>query len=95
MDRFLKFGVIIISLFFIFQAFFVENYLPSIIVASAFPLLFLVFLIKIDVFETESYKNITYVFLFGIVVSFFLCIPYILTREALFDNYNTNLLFVF
>ena len=95
MDRFLKFGIIIISLFFIFQAFFVENYLPSLIVASAFPLLFLVFLIKIDVFETESYKNITYVFLFGIVISFFLCIPYILTREALFDNYNTNLFVCF
>ena len=61
MDRFLKFGVIIISLFFIFQAFFIENYLPSLTVASAFPLLFLVFLIKIDVFETENYKNITYV----------------------------------
>ena len=95
MDRFLKFGIIIISLFFIFQAFFVENYLPSLIVASAFPLLFLVFLIKIDVFETESYKNITYVFLFGIVISFFLCIPYILIREALFDNYNTNLFICF
>ena len=95
MDRFLKFGIIIISLFFIFQAFFIENYLPSLIVASAFPLLFLVFLIKIDVFETESYKNITYVFLFGIVISFFLCIPYILIREALFDNYNTNLFICF
>jgi len=88
MNRFLQFGIVIIILFFTSQVFFVESYAPSLIIASVFPLLFLVFLIKIDVFETETFKDIIYVFLLGLVFSFFLCIPYVLIREYFFDNYG-------
>ena len=91
MNKFLKFGVFLLIIFFGVQTFFVENYIPSLLAASVFPLLFLYFLIKIDVFETESFKDIIYVFLFGLVISFFLCIPYVILREVLFDNYATNL----
>ena len=95
MNKFLKFGVFLLIIFFGVQTFFVENYIPSLLAASVFPLLFLYFLIKIDVFETESFKDIIYVFLFGLVISFFLCIPYVIFREVLFDNYATNLFVCF
>ena len=95
MNKFLKFGVFLLIIFFGIQTFFVENYIPSLLAASVFPLLFLYFLIKIDVFETESFKDIIYVFLFGLVISFFLCIPYVIFREVLFDNYATNLFVCF
>ena len=95
MNKFLKFGVFLLIIFFGVQTFFVENYIPSLLAASVFPLLFLYFLIKIDVFETESFKDIIYVFLFGLVISFFLCIPYVVFREVLFDNYATNLFVCF
>ena len=95
MNKFLKFGVFLLIIFFGVQTFFVENYIPSLLAASVFPLLFLYFLIKIDVFETESFKDIIYVFLFGLVISFFLCIPYVIFREVLFDNYTTNLFVCF
>ena len=95
MNKFLKFGVFLLIIFFGVQTFFVENYIPSLLSASVFPLLFLYFLIKIDVFETESFKDIIYVFLFGLVISFFLCIPYVIFREVLFDNYATNLFVCF
>ena len=91
MNKFLKFGVFLLIIFFGVQTFFVENYIPSLLAASVFPLLFLYFLIKIDVFETESFKDIIYVFLFGLVISFFLCIPYVIFREVVGDNYATNL----
>ena len=91
MNKFLKIGVSLIIVFFGVQTFFVENYIPSLLAASVFPLLFLYFLIKIDVFETENFKDIIYVFLLGLVISFFLCIPYVILREFLFDNYATNL----
>jgi len=95
MNKFLKFGIFLLIIFFGVQTFFVENYIPSLLAASVFPLLFLYFLIKIDVFETESFKDIIYVFLFGLVISFFLCIPYVIFREVLFDNYATNLFVCF
>jgi len=95
MNKFLKIGVFLLIIFFGVQTFFVENYIPSLLAASVFPLLFLYFLIKIDVFETESFKDIIYVFLFGLVISFFLCIPYVIFREVLFDNYATNLFVCF
>ena len=90
MNRFLQFGVYILIAFFISQVFFVENYLFSLLISSIFPLLFIVFLIKIDVFETESFKDIIYVFILGLVISFFLCFPYVFIREIFFDNYSTN-----
>ena len=91
MNKFLQFGLYFLIAFFILQSFFIEYYIPSLLIASVFPSLFLVFLIKIDIFETESFKDIIYVFLLGLVVSFFLCFPYVLIRDSLFDNYATNL----
>lgn len=95
MNRFLQFGLYSLIAFFILQSFFVEYYVLAVLIASIFPLLFLVFLIKIDVFETESFKDIIYVFLLGLVISFILCFPYVLIRDSLSDNYATNLFISF
>ena len=49
-----------------------------------FPILFLLFLQRIDVFEREKFKDIFFVFIFGIVISVILCIPYVILRESFF-----------
>ena len=95
MNKFLGFGLFFLIVFFTQQSLFVDYYIPSLLIASVFPLLFLVFLIKIDVFETESFKDIIYVFLLGLIISFFLCFPYVFIRDSLFDNYSTNLFICF
>tara|TARA_B100002052_G_scaffold176089_1_gene160240 strand:- start:20304 stop:21320 length:1017 start_codon:yes stop_codon:yes gene_type:complete len=95
MNRFLQYGLYFLIAFFVLQSFLVEYYIPSLVIASVFPLLFLIFLIKIDVFETESFKDIIYVFLLGLVISFLLTIPYVFIRDRLFDNYQTNLMSCF
>tara|TARA_B100001250_G_scaffold293179_1_gene254824 strand:+ start:261 stop:1259 length:999 start_codon:yes stop_codon:yes gene_type:complete len=49
-----------------------------------FPILFLLFLQRIDVFEREKFKDIFFVFIFGFVISVILCIPYVILRESFF-----------
>ena len=91
MNRFLVFGIVLLIIFFIASAFSIQNYFLSFSIALVFPLLFLVFLIKIDVFERENFKDVIYVFLFSLVISFFLCIPYVFFRDLISNNPVSNL----
>ena len=95
MNRILYIGIIVLILFFTSNFVFVENYIVSFFIALFFPFLFLFFLIKIDVFEKEKFSNVIYVFLFGLVVSFFLCFPYVFLRELFFPNPNSGILISF
>ena len=81
MNRLLLFGFAIILLFFLNNIFLNSDYITVIIAAVMFPILFIFFLQKIDVFERDELKDIFYVFIFGCVASFFLSEIYVLIRD--------------
>ncbi len=84
MNRFIYvvFSLIIISNLFLKSA----DYTIAFISSFIFPILFLFFLQRIDVFEKEKFRDIFFVFMFGVVVSVILCVPYVLVRELLFEE---------
>ena len=86
MNKFLGVSIFFLIIFFVSKSITVENYLLSLLIALVFPLLFLIFLIKVDVFEKENFKDILYVFVFGLATSFFLCIPYVFIRDIITLN---------
>tara|TARA_B100000029_G_C17565222_1_gene954808 strand:+ start:108 stop:1088 length:981 start_codon:yes stop_codon:yes gene_type:complete len=57
------------------------DYITVIFSAFLFPILFILFLQRIDVFEREKLKDILYVFAFGCVVSFILSLIYVPVRN--------------
>lgn len=81
MSRLIYVGLGLIILFFINQISINSDYITVIIAAVMFPILFIFFLQKIDVFERDELKDIFYVFIFGCVASFFLSEIYVLIRD--------------
>lgn len=81
MNRLIYIGLGLIILFFINQISINSDYITVIIAAVIFPILFIFFLQKIDVFERDELKDIFYVFIFGCVASFFLSEIYVLIRD--------------
>ena len=69
MNRLLLFGFAIILLFFLNNIFLNLDYITVIIAAVMFPILFIFFLQKIDVFERDELKDIFYVFIVISVLS--------------------------
>ena len=95
MNKFLGVSIFFLIIFFVSKSITVENYLLSLLIALVFPLLFLIFLIKVDVFEKENFKDILYVFVFGLATSFFLCIPYVFIRDIITLNPLSDLITCF
>lgn len=82
MNRLIYIGLGLIILFFINLISINSDYITAIISAVIFPILFIFFLQKIDVFERDELKDIFYVFIFGCVASFFLAqIIYVPIRD--------------
>jgi len=84
MNRFIyvAFSLIILLNLFLESA----DYTMAIIASFIFPILFLFFLQRIDVFEREKFKDIFFVFMFGAVGAVILCIPYVIIRELFFEG---------
>ena len=83
MARFLYVAFLIIILNLIIQG--VDSAIAT-VCSFIFPILFLLFLQRIDVFEREKFKDIFFVFIFGFVISVILCIPYVILRENFFGD---------
>ena len=63
-----------------------SDYITVIVGSFIFPILFLFFLQRIDVFEREKFKDIFFVFMFGVVVSAILTIPYVPIRDYIVQD---------
>ena len=72
MNRLIYFGLGIIILFFLNKISINTDYITVIVCAFIFPILFIFFLQRIDIFERDELKDILYVFIFGCVASFIL-----------------------
>tara|TARA_B100000700_G_C14924259_1_gene798575 strand:+ start:19 stop:1035 length:1017 start_codon:yes stop_codon:yes gene_type:complete len=81
MNRLIYFGFFIVIAVFINRIYIDLEYITVILSAFLFPLLFIFFLQRIDVFERENIKDILYVFIFGCVASFVLSLIYVPVRN--------------
>ena len=86
MNRFIYVAFSIILLFFLNNMYINSDYITVIVGSFIFPILFLFFLQRIDVFEREKFKDIFFVFMFGVVVSAILTIPYVPIRDYIVQD---------
>ena len=72
MNRLIYIGLGLIIIFFLNNIFVNLDYITVLVSAVIFPILFILFLQRIDIFERDELKDILYVFIFGCVASFFI-----------------------